>query len=75
MRYAVLTGAVAMLVAAILPVSPAQAVPGCCKQRQSVLGTWVATRLGFADCERLNKRRDGDDVFFPEGRIWWDTYC
>ena len=49
---------------------------GCCKQRDWLAGEWYKTRLGFADCEELNRNRDNlDDIFVERGYVWWDANC
>lgn len=74
MRMGPLAVAAMLVLGASLQASPARAVPGCCKQRQTESGPWFATRLSFDECEQRN-RAEGDDLFAPKGRVWWDTYC
>ncbi len=49
------------------------AVSGCCKERDK--DRWYPNGLNFRDCETLNQRRDGDNVFDQSGFVWWDTQC
>jgi hypothetical protein len=51
------------------------AVDGCCKDRDSLTGSW-RKKLGmsFKECESLN-RKDGDNVLDQRGLVWWDVQC
>jgi hypothetical protein len=48
---------------------------GCCKERRSFRAAWRTNGLSFEICRQLNDRRDRDDVFQPEGFVWWDRRC
>jgi hypothetical protein len=48
---------------------------GCCKERDSYTASWRRNNLDFEACQRLNRERDNDNVFDPQGYVWWDTRC
>jgi hypothetical protein len=48
---------------------------GCCKIRQSRSGSWYRINAGFDECRNLNQNKDGDDLYQPLGRVWWDQHC
>jgi hypothetical protein len=48
---------------------------GCCKQRRSTSGQWYNTGLSFNQCDNLNRQKDGDNIYDPVGRVWWDRNC
>lgn len=48
---------------------------GCCKVRKSRSGRWYIKDYSFEQCRQLNDERDGDDVFYDRGRVWWDERC
>ncbi len=50
----------------------ALAISGCCKQLKG--GNWVKFNRDFKLC-KIKNSREGDDIFQPTGRIWWDTRC
>jgi len=51
------------------------AVSGCCKDRASLKDPWKKNGMNFRECERLNQKIDGDNVFDQRGRVWWDSGC
>lgn len=48
---------------------------GCCKQRRSTGEPWYVNGLNFGQCSNLNSQTDGDNVYAPSGRVWWDQNC
>ena len=59
-----------------VPCNEAIAVSGCCKQRPHVNAKWRNIGIDFARCKTLNDEEDqGDDIFNPDGKIWWDVGC
>ena len=48
------------------------AISGCCKHREG--GAWVNIGRDFDQCSDLNAD-EGDDIFAPEGNVWWDSRC
>ena len=49
---------------------------GCCKDRDSLSSrNWRQNGLSLANCQRLNGKRDGDNVYAPAGFVWWDAGC
>jgi hypothetical protein len=55
--------------------NPSFAQQGCCKVRQSTSGSWYRINAGFDECRNLNQQKDGDDLYQPLGRVWWDQRC
>jgi hypothetical protein len=51
----------------------ATAMAGQCLQRNSPSDGWAANGLPFEQCRDLNQARDGDNVFDPQGLVWWKT--
>jgi hypothetical protein len=81
MRIALGLTVLLMLTIGILAVPPCR-VPafaqqrGCCKERDSLSSrTWRQNGLSFQNCQRLNDKRDGDNVAQPAGFVWWDGRC
>ena len=59
-----------------VPGDEAIAVSGCCKQRPNVNARWRNIGSNFEQCRQLNEEQDqGDDIFNPDGKIWWDVGC
>ncbi len=51
------------------------AAAGCCKQRAAGK-PWRKTKLNFDSCKRENSEKDNNDnVFRPNGNVWWDVAC
>jgi len=48
---------------------------GCCEQRANVGAEWAKNNLNFASCEQLNRALDNDDIFQPNGQVWWNSNC
>ncbi len=57
-----------------VPCDQAIAISGCCKER---VGTnrWRNIGNDFATCKELNSEHDGDDIFQPSKKYWWDVGC
>jgi hypothetical protein len=49
--------------------------PGCCMYRKSRDGEWYRKNLNFDQCMLLNNDSDGDDIYQPTGRVWWNRNC
>ena len=61
------------LVAAGLSGRDASAISGSCKERASYSSAWRANGRSFEDCKAYNQQRDGDNVFYETGLVWWDS--
>ena len=51
----------------------AGAISGSCKERASYSSAWRANGRSFEDCKAYNQQRDGDNVFYETGLVWWDS--
>jgi len=58
----------------VLP-TPAEALAGCCKMRQTADGQWSITKASVQDCKSQNAARDNDNLVKPTGFVWWDIAC
>jgi hypothetical protein len=69
--------ATVLLSLAFFESQPFAAAPlrGCCKQRQSDRHPWRDNGKNFNQCEALNQKLDGDNIFRENGRVWWDRGC
>ena len=56
------------------PDDAAYAISGCCKQRTSANDPWYRTASDLNVCKDLNGT-DGDNIFEPSGKVWWDLAC
>ncbi|HHJ38186.1 MAG: hypothetical protein AXA67_03595 [Methylothermaceae bacteria B42] len=59
----------------IAPVTGAYAVSGCCKVRKSERDPWRKHGTDLAACKSMNRAQDGDNIFKPNGAVWWDMNC
>ena len=54
----------------------ALAISGCCKERASLNSDWrKQPGISINQCKRINKDKDGDNVFDASGLVWWDVNC
>jgi hypothetical protein len=63
----------ALVSAALLGGREAAAMAGQCLQRNTPSDVWSPNNLPFEQCRDLNQARDGDNVFDPQGLVWWRT--
>ena len=75
----ILCGSVLALLAGVIMLSdtsPANALVGCCKVRDSSNSSWVATNKSLRKCKAQNASSDkGDNILKPMGNVWWDINC
>ena len=50
------------------------AISGCCKERSSASDPWYRSGSDLKICKDLNQA-DGDNIFDPAGKVWWDLAC
>lgn len=56
--------------------SAAASAIGCCMVRDGAKLPWVEVGKDFEDCAKRNAREvPADDIFEPEGLVWWRLDC
>jgi len=76
-KWCFLLGAVLLAVVLVSTLhGPTQthAVSGCCKERSSYKENWRPSGKSFDECEQANNR-ERDNIFSPQGLVWWDVNC
>ena len=69
----ILVGIVGVISAALLGGKETFALSGCCKVKNSA-GQWQVRDDSLKSCRKRNQS-EGDNIFEPKGKVWWDVNC